>query len=206
MAGTEGVPLLVVVSGPSGVGKDTLLERLGELQHDMRLHFVVTATTRPPRQGERNGVNHHFVDRPTFEKMIARGELLEYANVYGNYYGVPKSQVRAALAEGKHVLLRVDVQGAERLRTVAPDAVFVFVLPPSLETLEARLRARGKDSPESIKTRLAAARAEIEQSTRFDYRIVNRDGALDESAGELISIIERESRRRPARSIARADP
>ena len=199
MAGTEGVPLLVVVSGPSGVGKDTLLERLANLNHDMKFHFVVTATTRKPREGERDGVNHHFLDRTEFERMIAAGELLEYANVYGNYYGVPRSQVRTALAQGKHVLLRVDVQGAERLRSVAPDAVFVFVLPPSLETLEARLLARGKDSPESIKTRLAAARSEIAQSDRFDYRIVNGDGALDESVRELVEIIRGEARRRPGR-------
>lgn len=201
MAGTEGVPLLVVVSGPSGVGKDTLLERLAQLNHDLQFQFVVTATTRRPRDGERNGVNHHFVDREEFERMIAAGELLEYANVYGNYYGVPRSQVRSALARGKHVLLRVDVQGAERLRSVAPDAVFVFVLPPSLETLEERLKARGKDSPDSIKTRLAAARAEIAQSDRFDYRIVNGDGALDETVEKLIDIIKRESRRRPARVV-----
>lgn len=197
MAGTEGVPLLVVVSGPSGVGKDTLLERLAQLNHDMKVHFVVTATTRAPREGERDGVNHNFMERSDFERMIDRGELLEYANVYGNYYGVPKSQVRDALSQGKHVLLRVDVQGAERLRTVAPDAVFVFVLPPSLETLEARLHARGKDAPESIKTRLAAARNEMEQSDRFDYRIVNGDGALDGAVQELIEIMRRESRRRP---------
>ena len=201
MASTEGVPLLVVVSGPSGVGKDTLLERLAQLNGDVKMQFVVTATTRKPREGERDGVNHHFMDRTAFERMIERGELLEYANVYGNYYGVPKSQVRDALREGRHVLLRVDVQGAERLRTVAPEAVFVFVLPPSLETLEARLHARGKDSPESIKTRLAAARTEIEQSDRFDYRIVNGDGAIDDSVKELVDIIRRESRRKPARVV-----
>jgi guanylate kinase len=202
MAGTAGVPLLVVVSGPSGVGKDTMLERLAEIDHDLPVHFVVTATTRPPRLGERNGVNHHFLDRASFEQMIERGELLEYASVYGNYYGVPKSQVREALGRGRHVLLRVDVQGAERLRTVTPEAVFVFVLPPSIETLATRLRARGKDAPDSIRTRLAAARAEIEQATRFDYRIVNGDGSLDESVRELIEIIRRESRRLPPRRVS----
>jgi guanylate kinase len=202
MAGTEGVPLLVVVSGPSGVGKDTMLDRLAELDHDLPVDFVVTATTRPPRPGERNGVNHHFLDRSSFERMIERGELLEYASVYGNYYGVPKSQVRDALARGRHVLLRVDVQGAERLRSVTPEAVFVFVLPPSIKTLETRLRARGKDSPDSIRTRLAAARAEMEQASRFDYRIVNGDGSLDESVHELIEIIRRESRREPPRRVS----
>lgn len=201
MASTEGIPLLVVVSGPSGVGKDTLLERLAQLNHDLRIHFVVTATTRRPREGERNGVNHLFMDTAAFEGMIERGELLEYASVYGNYYGVPRSQVRDALSQGKHVLLRVDVQGAERLRTVTPDAVFVFVLPPSLETLAGRLRARGKDSPESIRTRLAAARTEIEQSGRFDYRIVNEDDALDDAVRQLIEILRRESRRKPERVV-----
>jgi guanylate kinase len=202
MVGTGGVPLLVVVSGPSGVGKDTMLDRLAQLDHDLPVHFVVTATTRPPRPGERNGVNHHFLDRASFERMIERGDLLEYANVYGNYYGVPKSQVREALAKGRHVLLRVDVQGAERLRNVTPGAVFVFVLPPSIETLEARLRARGKDTPESIRTRLAAARAEMGQSDRFDYRIVNGDGSLDEAVRQLIEIIRRESSRVPPRRVS----
>ncbi|MBI4306556.1 MAG: guanylate kinase [Chloroflexi bacterium] len=201
MAGTEGEPLLVVVSGPSGVGKDTLLERLAARNHGMQFHFVVTATTRTPRPGELWGVNHHFVDRRGFERMIAAGELLEWAEVYGNYYGVPKGQVRQALNARKHVLCRVDVQGARRLRAVTPDAVFVFVLPPTLKALEMRLRARGKDSQESIQTRLAAAASEIEEARLFDYRIVNREGALDGAVLELIDIIHRESTRTPPRTV-----
>ncbi|MBI4220108.1 MAG: guanylate kinase [Chloroflexi bacterium] len=201
MASTEGEPLLVVVSGPSGVGKDTLLERLATRNHGMRFHFVVTATTRPPRPGELEGINHHFVDRREFERMIAAGELLEWAEVYGNYYGVPRRQVREALAAGKHVLCRVDVQGARRLRAVAPEGVFVFVLPPSLDVLEMRLKARGKDSPASIQTRLAAATGEIEESRVFDYRIVNHEGVLDGAVDELVGIIQKEASRVPPRAI-----
>lgn len=201
MAGTDGVPVLVVVSGPSGVGKDTLIDRLRDLDHALDCHFVVTATTRPPRSGEREGINHHFVDRREFERMIQNDELLEWASVYGNYYGVPRSQVRGALEAGKHVLLRVDVQGAARLRLVAPDAIFVFVMPPSIDSLRSRLQIRGKDSSESIATRLAAAEQEIARAESFDYRIVNRDGSLDEAARELVDLIHRESARTPPRTV-----
>ena len=124
------IPLIVVVSGPSGVGKDTLLERMEELHSSLNFHFVVTATTRDPRSGERDGVNHHFLDREQFQDLIRDDALLEWAEVYDNYYGVPKAQVADALAAGKHVFVRVDVQGAARIRTLVPEALFVMVLPP----------------------------------------------------------------------------
>ena len=195
-------PLIVVVSGPSGVGKDTLLERMAELKHDFKFHFVVTATTRPARDGEREGVNHHFLTRERFKEMIEQNELLEWAEVYGNFYGVPRTQVREALRAGKHVLCRVDVQGAERLRALVPDAVFVFVMPPNLEVLRERLLARNQDTPESIERRMAAAESEIDQAKYFDYEVVNEDGMLDESVHCLVRIIEEESRRQPPRRIA----
>ena len=194
-------PLMVVVSGPSGVGKDTLLERMEELHSGLNFHFVVTATTREPRADEADGVNHHFLNRDQFQDMIRNDELLEWAEVYGNYYGVPKAQVTDALAAGKHVLCRVDVQGAARIRTLAPEALFVFVLPPDKDALRWRLMERGQDSEESIERRLKAAKGEIEQASRFDEQLINHDGRLDEIVEELVEIIETESRRDPPRKM-----
>lgn len=195
------MPLVVVVSGPSGVGKDTLLERMAELNHGLRFHFVVTATTRSARPGEVEGINHHFLSRASFEDMIAGNELLEWAEVYGNLYGVPRKQVRAALVEGKHVLCRVDVQGAARLRALIPEAVFVFVLPPSMAALRERLLQRAHDSDESLARRLSAGRSEIEQADGFDYQLLNSDGELDQTVSRLMEIIDEESRRDPPRKV-----
>ncbi len=188
-------PLIIVVSGPSGVGKDMLLERMEELHSGLNFHFVVTATTREPRSGEADGVNHHFLSRDQFQNMIRNDELLEWAEVYENYYGVPKAQVSDALAEGKHVLVRVDVQGAARIRTLVPEALFIFVLPPDKDTLRRRLIDRGENSAESIERRLEAADGDIDQAAQFDEQLVNHDGRLDEIVVELVEIIERESRR-----------
>ncbi len=195
------IPLIVVVSGPSGVGKDTLLERMEELHSSLNFHFVVTATTRDPRSGERDGVNHHFLDREQFQDLIREDALLEWAEVYDNYYGVPKAQVEDALAVGKHVFVRVDIQGAARIRTLVPEALFVMVLPPDLETLRRRLVARGENTLESIERRLSAAESEMAQASQFDVQLVNHDGRLDEIVDELVEIIERESRRVPARRM-----
>lgn len=194
-------PLIVVVSGPSGVGKDTLLERMEELHSGLDFHFVVTATTRAPRAGEADGVNHHFLNRDQFQDMIRNDQLLEWAEVYDNYYGVPKAQVTGALGQGKHVLLRVDVQGAARIRTLVPEALFVFVLPPDKDALRRRLIARGQNSEESIEQRLKAAKGEIEQAPLFDEQLVNHDDRLDEIVEELVEIIETESRREPPRKM-----
>ncbi len=194
-------PLIVVVSGPSGVGKDTLLERMEELHSGLNFHFVVTATTRDPRPGEADGVNHHFLSRDQFQDMIRNDELLEWAEVYGNYYGVPVAQVTDALSAGKHVLCRVDVQGAARIRTLVPEALFVFVLPPDKDALRRRLIERGQDSEESIDRRLKSAKGEIEQASQFDEQLINYDDRLDEIVEELVVIIERESRREPPRKM-----
>ncbi len=196
-----GTPLIVVVSGPSGVGKDALLERMAELGHRDRHQFLVTATTRPARAGEEDGVNHHFVSGDRFQEMIDGGELLEWATIWGNLYGMPRQQTRDALARGMHVLARVDVQGAARLRKLVPEAVFVFVLPPSMEALRERLLQRAQDSDESIARRLAGAQEEIDQAGEFDFRLVNEDGRLDETVAKLVEIIERESHRDPPRRI-----
>jgi guanylate kinase len=162
-------------------------------------HFTVTATTREPRPGEREGINHHFLDREEFVAMISEDQLLEWAEVYGNYYGVPKQQVRDALERGQHVLIRVDVQGARRLRQLLPEALQIFVMPPSIKVLRHRLKARGVNSDDDMQTRLDAASREILESEEFDYCIVNEEGKLDEAVKQVSDIFERESRRDPPR-------
>ena len=192
-------PLVVVISGPSGVGKDTLLERMLEMGFDY--HFTVTATTRAPRPGEICGVNHFFLTRDRFLEMVDNSELLEWARVFGNFYGVPKEQVRQALAKGTHVLIRVDVQGARRLRTIVPEAVFIFVAPPSTESLRVRLLERGVNSAEDMDTRLRAADVEIREASMFDHVVVNEDDRQDEAVVKVREIIRRESMRCPPRRV-----
>ena len=195
----DATPLVVVISGPSGVGKDTLLERMSDIGFDY--HFTVTATTREPRPGEVNGVNHFFVTRDRFLEMVDNSELLEWARVFGNFYGVPKEQVRQALAKGRHVLIRVDVQGARRLRAIVPEAVFIFVAPPSAESLRVRLLERGVNSAEEMDTRLRAADVEIRESSMFDHIVVNEDDKQDEAVVKVREIIRRESMRCPPRRV-----
>ena len=192
-------PLVVVISGPSGVGKDTLLERMSEMGFDY--HFTVTATTRAPRPGEICGVNHFFLTRDRFLEMVDNSELLEWARVFGNFYGVPKEQVRQALTKGTHVLIRVDVQGARRLRTIVPEAVFIFVAPPSTESLRVRLLERGVNSAEDMDTRLRAADVEIREASMFDHVVVNEDNKQDEAVVKVREIIRRESMRCPPRRV-----
>lgn len=190
-------PLVVVISGPSGVGKDVLIE--GMAGRGLNYHFTVTATTREPRPGEREGINHHFLTVEDFQQKIADDELLEWARVFGNFYGVPKQQVRDALANEQHVILRVDVQGALRIRELAPEALMIFIHPPNREVLKRRIVRRGVNGPEDIEMRLAAAAEETEKSAAFDYQVVNREHRLEEAVDEVIGIIQRESRRVPPR-------
>ncbi len=193
-------PLVVVISGPSGVGKDVMIERMIESAR-LGFHFTVTATTRDPRPREQDGVNHHFVSVDDFVNLIAADELLEWAQVYGNYYGVPKTQVRDALAAGKHVIMRVDVQGAKRLSEVIPDALLIFIIPPSIDVLKIHLKRRGVDSEAEMYKRLAAANEEISQASLFDFTVTNEESRLDETVDKVVEIIESESRRIPPRNI-----
>jgi guanylate kinase len=183
---------LVVVSGPSGVGKTALIERL---LRDRRFGRAVTATTRAPRGAERDGVDYLFLERPEFERRLARGWFLEHADVYGRLYGTPRDALEAIRCEGRHCLLNVDVQGAATLRRLGTDALFVFVAPPGLEELERRIRARGEDFPDTLSRRLAAARAEIERRAEFDLVLVNED--LEETARALAAAVGVDLPRRP---------
>jgi guanylate kinase len=192
--------LVVVISGPSGVGKDVMIDRMIETGQ-IGIHFTVTATTRHPRPGEQDGVNHHFVAVDDFINMIAASELLEWAQVDDNYYGVPKKQVRDALAEGKHVVMRVDVQGAKRLRELMPEALLIFIIPPSLEVLRKHLVKRGVNSDTEMEQRLAAATEEIEKSDLFDFAVTNEEDQLDETVKRVVEIIESEATKIPPRKV-----
>jgi guanylate kinase len=190
-------PMVVVLSGPSGVGKDAILERMAEQKYPY--HFVITATTRAPRPGEVDSVNHFFVDRLRFQELIDTDELLEHAEVYGNMYGVPKQQVRDALAADKHVMIRVDVQGAARIRQLLKDALLIFIKPPTLQSLQERLEDRGVDALEAITKRRSRAIDEINDSEWFDFSVVNHDDKLDDAVREVIAVIDNESEREPPR-------
>ncbi len=191
--------LLVVISGPSGVGKDTVIRRMQELGYPF--HFVVTATTRPRREHEIDGRDYHFLSTEEFQDMIAHDELLEYALVYGQYKGVPKAHVREALASGKDVIMRLDVQGAATVRRLVPDAVTIFLTASSEEELVGRLQSRKTEDPEQLRQRIATAREEMKRINEFDYVVVNADSHLDEAVEKIIAIITAEKCRIPPRQV-----
>ena len=176
---------LIVVSGPSGVGKDTVLRKVFAL--DPSLSYSVSYTTREPRPGEVDGVSYSFVDEPTFEELWRRGELLETAVVHGRRYGTSRSRVREALERGEDIVLKIDVQGAAQLRGQVDEAVFIFLLPPSAEVLRERLRARGTDDETSLRQRQTDAVRELGEAERYDHRVVNDD--VERAAREILSIV-----------------
>jgi guanylate kinase len=192
-------PLLVVISGPSGVGKDALIQRMkGD---GLPFHFVVTATTRPKRADEVDGVDYIFVSMSEFAEMIERQDLFEYAIVYGDYKGIPKEQVRDALGSGKDVIMRLDVQGAATVRRLAPEAVLIFLTAPSEQELVSRLEKRKADSAEQLKIRIATSRQEMKRLREFDYVVVNCDDRLDQAVNDVISIIRAEHLRTHPRQV-----
>jgi len=192
-------PLLIVISGPSGVGKDTILQHLKKRR--VPFHFVVTAASRPARPGEVNGTDYHFVSAAEFARMIEDDELLEYALVYGEYKGVPIDQVRQAFSSGKDVIMRLDVQGAARIRQLAPEAVLVFIVAGSEEELVQRLRARRTEKPDAINTRVATARQELQRIGEFDYCVVNPQGNVDAAVDGILAIINAEHARVHQRQV-----
>ncbi len=192
-------PLLIVISGPSGVGKDTVIQRMKERQ--LPFHFVVTATTRPPRPEENHGVDYFFVSHDEFAEMIEHDELLEYAIVYNDYKGIPKEQVRQALQSGKDVVMRIDVQGAATIRELVRDALLIFLTTQDEDELVSRLKERKTETPEGLKLRIATARQELRRIHEFDYVVVNPDDQLDETVDTIMAIIQAEHHRLQPRKV-----
>ncbi len=188
MAGT-----LIIVTAPSGAGKTTMVRAL--LERDRNVQLSVSYTTRPPRAGERDGVDYHFVDIPTFRDLRDRGEFLEWAEVHGNYYATSKVWIRSQIETDRDILLEIDWQGAQQVRKVFPEAVGVFILPPSLEVLEHRLRGRGTDDEDTISRRLLAARGEMRHVGEFDYVILNNE--LQQAIDDLVAVVQASRLRYP---------
>jgi guanylate kinase len=192
-------PVVVVVSGPSGVGKDAVVRRL--LEQRPELSMVVTATDRAPRPGETDGVDYHFTTTKRFETMIANGELIEHAVVYGQHKGIPKSSVRDKLSSNDDVVLRLDVQGAATVRAMMPDAVLVFLCAESEAALARRLFKRGTETDAQFARRVETARDETKRVDEFDYVVVNGDGGLEQAAARLGAIIDAEKSRRGRKPV-----
>lgn len=187
-------PRLIVISGPSGVGKDTIIEQMRVAHPEYA--FIVTATTRPRRPGEIDGVHYYFMSHEEFRELQARNEFLESAEVYGNFYGVPRSRIRKALANGKNVVVKVDVQGAASIRKIVPTGgIFIFLVPPSMAELIHRLRSRKTDEPDALMKRIATASRELERAREFDYVVFNENGSIDKALTVIDAIITAENAR-----------
>ncbi len=192
-------PLLIVISGPSGVGKDTVIERMRQVMPDC--YYAVTATTRERRPGEMDGVHYHFYSTEYFEEQVAEGEFLEHATVYGNLYGVPKGRVRQALRRGQDVVVKVDPQGAETIRGLAPEALLIFLMPPDMAELARRLHSRKTDDPAVLQRRLSIASREIEKNGLFDYFVINESDQVDEAVEQIRQIVNVEKHRIHPREV-----
>jgi len=192
-------PLFIVLSGPSGIGKDAILTRMKE--SDYPLEYITTVTTRPRRAKERDNVDYHFVSTESFQEMITGNELLEWANVYGNWYGVPKRPVKQALDKGQDIIVKVDIQGAANIKKILPEAVFIFLTPASVEELAIRLKQRHTESPLDLALRTKTAEEELEQLHLFDYIVVNKQDEIDLAVSEIKAIITAEKCRVTPREI-----
>lgn len=192
-------PLLIVISGPSGVGKDSVLDEMK--RRNLPFHFVITATTREARSDEEHGVDYFFISDDEFANMIDDGELLEYAVVYKDYKGIPKAQVRKALDSGDHVVMRIDVQGADTIRDLADDALMIFLTTETEAELVDRLKKRKTETKESLNLRIATARQELKMIDIFDYVVINRDERLSETVDVIEAIITAEQHRVHQRKV-----
>jgi guanylate kinase len=199
-AGAPGT-LLVIISGPSGVGKDTIIDALRARPRNPDYHYVVTCTTRAPRPGEVDGISYHFVSRERFLAMRAAGELLEANEVHGNWYGTPRAEVAAALSAGHDVILKIDVQGAQVVKERVSDALLIFVVPPSLEALFQRLKARATESADELETRQRNAALELARQDDYDYVVVNETGQVRWTAARIDEIIAAERHFHPGRRV-----
>ena len=200
----EGAPgaQLIIISGPSGVGKDTIIDALRERPHDPPRHYVVTCTTRAPRPGEVEGVSYHFFDRERFLALRDAGGLLEANEVHGNWYGTPRSEVRRALAAGQDVILKIDVQGAQSVKERVAEALLVFVVPPSLEALFGRLRSRATETADELELRQRNAAIELARQEDYDHVVVNETGQVERTAETIDAIIAETHRLHPTRRVS----
>jgi len=193
-------PLLIVLSGPSGAGKDAVLTRMRELNYPLK--YITTVTTRPQRATERDNIDYHFVSTKKFQEMIENNELLERANVYGNWYGVPKKPVKQALDKGQDTIVKIDIQGAATIKKILPQAVFIFLTPPSIEELRLRLKHRHTESSFDLALRTKTAEEEIKQLSLFDYVVFSRQDEIDRAVADIEAIISTEKCRVTPRKIA----
>jgi len=200
-AAVKGAPgaMLVIVSGPSGVGKDTVITALAKIPAEPERHFVVTCTTRPRRPYEVDGVHYHFLDVATFAERRAAGGFLESNNVHGHWYGTPRNEVREALVTGHDVILKIDVQGAAVVKQTVPDALLVFLVPPSLEDLFSRLRNRATESADELDIRQRNAAIELARAEDYDYVVLNETGQVDRTAERIDDIVNAEKAAHPDR-------
>ncbi|MBA7603006.1 Guanylate kinase [subsurface metagenome] len=192
-------PLLIVLSGPSGAGKDAVLTRMRESNYPLK--YITTVTTRPQRATERDNIDYHFVSTKEFQKMIENNELLERANVYGNWYGVPKKPVKQALDKGQDTIVKIDIQGAATIKKILPQAVFIFLVPPSIEELKLRLKQRHTESSFDLALRTKTAEEEIKQLSLFDYVVFSRQDEIDRAVADIKAIITAEKCRVTPRKI-----
>jgi guanylate kinase len=193
--------LLVIISGPSGVGKDTIIEALRKRPNQRDYHYVVTCTTRAPRPGEVAGTSYRFVSREAFLQLRDAGELLEANEVHGNWYGTPRAEVRRALADGHDVILKIDVQGAQVVKERVADALLIFVVPPSLEALFGRLRSRATESVDELELRQRNAAVELARQEDYDYVVVNETGQVERTAERIDEIIAAEHAKHADRRV-----
>ena len=192
-------PLLIVISGPSGVGKDSVLMEMKARKLDF--HYIVTATTRAMRANEVEGVDYFFASHAQFADMIDKDELLEYALVYNDYKGIPKEQVRRAFDSGKDVVMRIDVQGAETIRRLAPDALLIFLTVENEQEMVDRLTARSTENIDNLKLRIATCRMELRRISQFDYIVPNRANCLNETVDAIVAIIQAEHHKVKPRKV-----
>ena len=193
-------PLLIVISGSSGVGKDAALSKMKKA--GLPFHYVVTATTRPKRPGEKDGVDYHFLSEDKFRQMIMTNQFLEWAKVYGSYYGVPKREIEEALRKGQDAIVKVDVQGAATIKRILPDAVFIFLMAPSTEELANRLKQRHSSHSADLDLRLSKAQEEIESLPLFDYVVVSHTDNIDLTVTQINAIVTAEKSRLKPRVVS----